>query len=98
MQMYKINPNYILIEISNSSEVLNYFRKQILDHLQTNTWSFQTIKVAECITGEGRRIHKVMEVIARDQSFNFEIDFGFKDFIFVKTRDENNDKENSEKL
>jgi DNA polymerase, archaea type len=50
-------------------------------------FEFSNYKVAECITGEGRRIHKSMEVIAKQAPFNFDIVFGFTDSIFVKVAD-----------
>ncbi|HXT83007.1 MAG TPA: hypothetical protein VN704_01555 [Verrucomicrobiae bacterium] len=40
-------------------------------------FDFSNYKVAECITGEGRRIHKSMEALAQQEPFNFEIVFGF---------------------
>ncbi len=52
-------------------------------------FKFSNYKVAECITGEGRRIHKQMEVLASKEPFNFDIVFGFTDSIFFKINDAN---------
>jgi len=56
--------------------------------------------VAECITGEGRRIHKRMEDIAKTELFDFDIVFGFTDSFFVKVNgtDGGNSCSNDEKI
>jgi DNA polymerase elongation subunit (family B) len=42
---------------------------------------FKNYKVAECITGEGRRIHQQMELLATQNGFD--IVFGFTDSTFI---------------
>jgi DNA polymerase elongation subunit (family B) len=54
-------------------------------------FEFSNYKVAECIIGQGRKIHKTMEHLAHQPPFNFEIVFGFTDSIFVKVREENSE-------
>src|SRR5690242_17459848 len=46
-------------------------------------FEFSNYQVAECITAEGRRIHKQMESLAH-RSFKFKIVFGFTDSIFFE--------------
>jgi DNA polymerase I len=58
-------------------------------------FEFSNYNVAECITGEGRRIHKTMEMMAQQSPFNFDIVFGFTDSIFVKVKEDNKNIENS---
>jgi DNA polymerase, archaea type len=45
-------------------------------------FAFSNYKVAEHITGEGRRIHKQMESIGQADPFNFKIVYGFTDSTF----------------
>jgi DNA polymerase, archaea type len=45
-------------------------------------FEFSNYKVAECITGEGRRLHRDMEELAKE--FDLDIVFGFTDSVFVK--------------
>jgi DNA polymerase, archaea type len=47
-------------------------------------FEFANYRVAECITAEGRRIHKQMELIAQNKPYNFEVVFGFTDSTFFK--------------
>ena len=39
-------------------------------------FEFSNYQVAECITAEGRRIHKQMELMAQNEPFNFKVVFG----------------------
>ena len=48
---------------------------------------FANYQVAECITAEGRRIHKQMESLAQNEPYNFEVVFGFTDSTFFKDKD-----------
>jgi DNA polymerase elongation subunit (family B) len=48
-------------------------------------FEFSNYKVAECITGEGRRLHRKMEELAK--AFNLDIVFGFTDSLFVKSNE-----------
>ncbi len=45
-------------------------------------FEFGNYQVAECITAEGRRIHKQMELMAQNEPFNFRVMFGFTDSTF----------------
>jgi DNA polymerase, archaea type len=45
-------------------------------------FEFANYQVAECITAEGRRIHKQMESLAQNEPFNFKVVFGFTDSTF----------------
>ncbi|MFZ0223395.1 MAG: DNA polymerase domain-containing protein, partial [Candidatus Nitrosopolaris sp.] len=45
-------------------------------------FEFSNYQVAECITAEGRRIHKQMELMAQNEPFNFKVVFGFTDSPF----------------
>jgi DNA adenine methylase Dam len=45
-------------------------------------FEFRNYRVFECITAEGRRIHKQMELMARDKPYNFKVVYGFTDSIF----------------
>jgi DNA polymerase, archaea type len=46
-------------------------------------FGFSNYQVAECITAEGRRIHKQMESLAQSEPYNFKIVFGFTDSTFL---------------
>ena len=45
-------------------------------------FEFANYQVAECITAEGRRIHRQMESLAQNDPYNFKIVFGFTDSTF----------------
>ncbi|MGB6592914.1 MAG: DNA polymerase domain-containing protein [Candidatus Nitrosopolaris sp.] len=45
-------------------------------------FEFANYKVAECITAEGRRIHKQMESMAQNEPYSFKVVFGFTDSTF----------------
>ena len=45
-------------------------------------FEFSNYQVAECITAEGRRIHKQMESMAQNEPYNFKVVFGFTDSTF----------------
>jgi DNA polymerase elongation subunit (family B) len=47
-------------------------------------FEFSNYQVAECITAEGRRIHKQMETLGQSEPFNFKIAFGFTDSTFLQ--------------
>ena len=47
-------------------------------------FEFTNYQVAECITAEGRRIHKQMESMGQNEPFNFRVVFGFTDSTFFK--------------
>jgi DNA polymerase, archaea type len=45
-------------------------------------FEFANYQVAECITAEGRRIHKQMESLAQNEPYKFKVVFGFTDSTF----------------
>jgi len=47
-------------------------------------FEFTNYQVAECITAEGRRIHKQMEAIGQNEPYNFKVVFGFTDSTFFE--------------
>ena len=47
-------------------------------------FEFSNYQVAECITAEGRRIHKQMESLVQNEPFSIKIVFGFTDSIFFE--------------
>jgi DNA polymerase, archaea type len=47
-------------------------------------FEFTNYQVAECITAEGRRIHKQMESMGQNEPYNFRVVFGFTDSTFFK--------------
>ena len=57
---------------------------------------FTNYKVAECITGEGRRLHKQMESLATQNGFD--IVFGFTDSIFVRIKETINEMQDLDKV
>jgi|tagenome__1003787_1003787.scaffolds.fasta_scaffold20959205_3 DNA polymerase I len=86
----KTNPNGIRIEEYNTHQIgAKIFANAGFGLFGNKHFEFSNYKVFECITGEGRRIHKSMELLSQQEPFNFDIVFGFTDSIFVKV-DENN--------
>ena len=59
-------------------------------------FEFSNYKVAECITGEGRRLHRQMEELAKE--FDLDIVFGFTDSVFVKLRNLGGEQQDDLKL
>jgi DNA polymerase I len=59
-------------------------------------FEFSNYRVAECITGEGRRLHRQMERLAK--SFDLDIVFGFTDSVFVKSNKKGEGKQNNFEL
>ncbi len=47
-------------------------------------FKYSNYQVAECITAEGRRIHKEMEKKGESGPYNFKVVFGFTDSTFFK--------------
>jgi DNA polymerase elongation subunit (family B) len=81
----KTNPNIFLLEEYDTHQIgAKIFANAGYGLFGTENFDFSNYKVAECITAEGRRIHKQMELIAKQQPFNFDIVFGFTDSIFVR--------------
>lgn len=81
----KVNPNQFLIEEYNIQQIAaKIFANSGYGLCGNEHFGLSNYKVAECITGEGRRIHKKMEIMAQQEPFNFDIVFGSTDSIFVK--------------
>src|SRR5918995_1905860 len=79
----KVNPNPFLIE--------NYQTHQLGAKLFANAgfglfgheyFKYSNYQVAECITAEGRRIHKQMEKKGAGKPYDFKVVFGFTDSTF----------------
>jgi len=47
-------------------------------------FKYSNYQVAECITAEGRRIHKKLEKKGQSEPYNFEVIYGFTDSTFFK--------------
>jgi DNA polymerase, archaea type len=83
------NPNQVFIEEYQTHQIgAKLFANAGFGLFGNEYFEFSNYKVAECITGEGRRIHKSMEQMAQQAPFNFDIVFGFTDSIFVKVKEE----------
>lgn len=81
----KSNPNTLLLEEYQTYQLgAKLFANAGYGLFGTDYFPFSNYKVAECITGEARRIHIQMEIIAKQAPFNFDIVFGFTDSIFVR--------------
>lgn len=81
----KTNPNTLLLEEYDTHQMgAKIFANAGYGLFGTKNFDFSNYKVAECITAEGRRIHKQMEIMAQQNPFNFEIVFGFTDSIFIR--------------
>jgi DNA polymerase elongation subunit (family B) len=90
----KPNPNALLIDEYNLQQLAaKVFANVGYGLFGSEYFDFSNFKVAECITAEGRRIHKQMEIMAQQNPFNFEIVFGFTDSIFVRVDSTNSSKE-----
>ena len=91
----KTNPNQFLIEEYKTYQIAaKLFANAGFGLFGNEYFEFSNYQVAECITGEGRRIHKRMEEIAQTEPFNFDIVFGFTDSIFVKVNETNGENTN----
>ncbi len=84
----KPTPDQIIVEEYQTHQVgAKLFANAGFGLFGNGFFGFSNYRVAECITGEGRRIHKKMEQMAQQQTFGFDIVFGFTDSIFVKIAD-----------
>ncbi|ALI35433.1 DNA polymerase I [Candidatus Nitrosocosmicus oleophilus] len=81
--------NLLLEEFHNCQMGAKLFANSGFGLFANKYFKFSNYKVAECITGEGRRIHKQMETLASREPFNFDIVFGFTDSIFFKIKEAN---------
>ena len=87
----KSNPSHILLEEYQTHQIgAKLFANAGFGLFGNEYFEFSNYKVAECITGEGRRIHKSMELMAKSEPFNFDIVFGFTDSIFVRMNETGN--------
>ncbi len=90
----KPNPNNLLIDEYNMQQLAaKVFANVGYGLFGSAYFGYSNYKVAECITAEGRRIHKQMEIMAQEDPFNFEIVFGFTDSIFIKVDAKSSNKE-----
>ena len=90
----KPNPNNFLIDEYNMQQLAaKVFANVGYGLFGSEYFGYSNYKVAECITAEGRRIHKQMEIIAQEDPFNFEIVFGFTDSIFIRVDSKTSKKE-----
>ncbi|WP_458746097.1 DNA polymerase domain-containing protein [Candidatus Nitrosocosmicus sp. T] len=81
----KSNPNTLLLEEFQTYQLgAKLFANAGYGLFGAKYFLFSNYMVAECITGEARRIHIQMETIAKQPPFNFDIVFGFTDSIFVR--------------
>ncbi len=93
----KSTPNQILLEEYQTHQIgAKLFANAGFGLFGNGFFEFSNYKVAECITADGRRIHKRMEEMAQQEPFNFEIVFGFTDSIFVKMVDSKNNSKKAE--
>ncbi|MGD9673665.1 MAG: DNA polymerase domain-containing protein [Candidatus Nitrosocosmicus sp.] len=95
----KSNPNTLLVEEYQTYQLgAKLFANAGYGLFGTDYFPFSNYKVAECITGEARRIHIQMETIAKEAPFNFDIVFGFTDSIFVRVNKIRTEEGEDEKI
>jgi DNA polymerase, archaea type len=84
-ELHKANPDPKLIEEYHTYQIgAKLFANAGFGLFGSEYFEFSNYQVAECITGEGRRIHKQMELMAQNKPYNFEIVGGFTDSAFFK--------------
>ena len=82
---HKANPDPTLIEEYQTQQIgAKLFANAGYGLFANEYFEFANYQVAECITAEGRRIHKQMELMAQSKPYNFEVVFGFTDSTFFK--------------
>jgi DNA polymerase, archaea type len=82
----KLNPDARLIEEYDTRQIgAKIFANAGYGVFGNEYFEFANYRVAECITGEGRRILKQMERMAKSEPYNFEVVFGFTDSVFFKS-------------
>ncbi|WP_148687352.1 DNA polymerase domain-containing protein [Candidatus Nitrosocosmicus hydrocola] len=95
----KSNPNILLEEEYQTYQLgAKLFANAGYGLFGTEYFPFSNYMVAECITGEARRIHIQMETIAKQTPFDFDLVFGFTDSIFVRTNRIGIEKYEDEKI
>ena len=93
-ELAKEEPNRMLIEEYQTHQLgAKLFANAGFGLFGNKYFKYTNYKVAECITGEGRRVHKQMEQKGQDAPYNFAIVFGFTDSTFFKDASENKVKE-----
>jgi DNA polymerase, archaea type len=81
----KPNPNPFLIEDYQTHQLgAKLFANAGFGLFGHEYFKYSNYQVAECITAEGRRIHKEMEKKGQNEPYNFEVVFGFTDSTFFK--------------
>jgi DNA polymerase elongation subunit (family B) len=81
----RANPNPFLIEEYQTHQLgAKLFANAGFGLFGNEYFKYSNYKVAECITAEGRRIHKEMEKKGQNESYNFKVVFGFTDSTFFK--------------
>jgi uncharacterized protein YjbI with pentapeptide repeats len=87
-ELHKANPDPKLIEEYHTYQIgAKLFANAGYGLFANEYFEFANYQVAECITAEGRRIHKQMEVLGQSEPYNFEVVFGFTDSAFFKATD-----------
>jgi DNA polymerase elongation subunit (family B) len=79
----KANPNPFLIEEYQTHQLgAKLFANAGFGLFGNEYFKYSNYQVAECITAEGRRIHKEMEKKGEGKPYNFKVVFGFTDSTF----------------
>lgn len=79
------NPNRSPIEEYETQQLAaKIFADSGFGLFKNEYFEFSNYRVAECITAEGRRILKQMELMGEDEPFRFDVVFGFTDSVFAK--------------
>jgi DNA polymerase elongation subunit (family B) len=83
------NPNPFLIEEYQTHQLgAKLFANAGFGLFGNEYFKYPNYQVAECITAEGRRIHKEMERKGECEPYNFEVVFGFTDSTFFSNATE----------
>ena len=81
----KVNPNPFLIEDYQTHQLgAKLFANAGFGLFGHEYFKYSNYQVAECITAEGRRIHKQMEKKGVGKPYDFKVVFGFTDSTFFK--------------
>ena len=81
----KPNPDPTLIEEYQTHQLgAKLFANAGFGLFGNEYFEFTNYQVAECITAEGRRIHKQMESMGQNEPYNFKVVFGFTDSTFFR--------------
>jgi DNA polymerase, archaea type len=81
----KVKPDLMLIEEYDTRQIgAKLFANAGYGVFGNPRFKYANYQVAECITGEGRRILKQMTTLAKSEPYNFDVVFGFTDSVFFK--------------